>query len=107
MDENAIRDIFSALGPISIRRMFGGKGIYYNDVIIAVELRGELLLKADSVSKPEFEAAGCKQWTYTGSKHGKLVSMPYWSTPEAALDDPEEMAVWARKSYEAGLRTGK
>ncbi len=107
MDENAIRDMFSALGPVSIRRMFGGKGIYYNDVIVAVELRGELMLKADSVSAPEFEAEGCTQWTYTGSKHGKLVSMPYWTAPDATLDDPEEMAVWARKAYEAGLRAAK
>ena len=32
--------------------------------------------------------------------------MPYWTVPETAIDDPEEMALWARKAYEAGLRTG-
>jgi DNA transformation protein and related proteins len=107
VDNDAIIDLFAGLGQVNIRRMFGGKGIYYNDVIVAIEVRGELMLKADSVSAPEFEAAGCQQWTYTGSRHGKLVSMPYWSVPDAAVDDPDEMAVWARKAYEAGLRTGK
>jgi DNA transformation protein len=106
MDEDAIRDIFAALGPVAVRRMFGGKGIYYNDVIIAVEVRGELMLKADSVSVPDFTAAGSTQWTYSGAKNGKLVSMPYWTVPETAIDDPEELALWARKAYEAGLRTG-
>ena len=30
--------------------------------------------------------------------------MPYWSVPESALDDPDEMTMWARKAYQAGLR---
>jgi DNA transformation protein len=33
--------------------------------------------------------------------------MPYWSVPDSALDDPDEMVVWARRAYEAGLRSGK
>jgi DNA transformation protein len=33
--------------------------------------------------------------------------MPYWTVPDSAVDDPDEMAVWARKAYEAGLRAGK
>ena len=107
MDSDAISDLFAGLGPVSIRRMFGGKGIYHNGVIIAVELRGELRLKGDAELGREFVAAGCTQWTYTGSRHGKLVSMPYWTVPDGAVDDPDEMAVWARKSYEAGLRSGK
>jgi DNA transformation protein len=107
MTEDDIRDLFSGLGPVSVRRMFGGKGIYFDGVIIAVELRDELMLKGDATLAPELEAAGCLRWTYVGSRHGKQVSMPYWTVPEAALDDPDEMAVWARKSYEAGLRSEK
>ena len=107
MDNDAISDLFAGLGPIDIRRLFGGKGIYHRGVIVAIEIRGELMLKADDVLAPEYAAAGCRQWTYTGSRHGKLVSMPYWTVPDGAVDDPDEMAVWARKSYEAGLRVAK
>jgi DNA transformation protein len=107
MDEDAIADLFAGLGPVEIRRMFGGKGIYHKGVIIAVELRGELMLKGDAELAPELEAAGAKQWTYTHKRHGKPVSMPYWTVPDGAVDDPDEMAVWARKSYRAGLRAGK
>lgn len=107
MDNDAISDLFAGLGPVSIRRMFGGKGIYFDNVIIAIEIRGELMLKADAENAPELAAAGCIQWTYTGSRHGKLVAMPYWTVPDSAMDDPDEMAVWARKSYEAGLRARK
>lgn len=107
MTEADIADLFAGLGPVSVRRMFGGKGIYFDGVIIAIELRGELLLKADAESAPDFEAEGCVQWTYVGKRHGKTVAMPYWSVPESAVDDPDEMAIWARKAYEAGLRAGK
>jgi DNA transformation protein len=104
MENDAIADLFSGLGPVSIRRLFGGKGIYFDGVIVAIVLRGELMLKADAASAPDFAAAGARQWTYTGSRHGKLVAMPYWTVPDSAVDDPEEFASWARKAYEAGLR---
>jgi DNA transformation protein len=107
MDAEAIRDLFAAFGPVEIRRMFGGKGIYYRGVIIAIELRDEMMLKGDGELAPELEAAGCKRWTYTHRQSGRPVPMPYWTIPDTAVDDPDEMALWARKSYEAGLRSGK
>ncbi|MGA1803597.1 TfoX/Sxy family protein [Rhizobium sp. HT1-10] len=106
MDRLDIEEMFSALGPVSIRRMFGGKGIYHQGRIIALEFRDEMLLKADAVSAPEFEAAGARRWAYEG-KTGKPVNMPYWSIPEDAFDDAEVMAHWVRLAYEAALRVGK
>jgi DNA transformation protein and related proteins len=106
MDNDAIHDLFAGLGRISIRRMFGGKGIYFEGVIIALELStGSILVKADETSIPEFEAAGCEQWTYEGKS--KLVKMPYWTVPDEAYDDPEIMTEWARRAYQAALRVAK
>jgi DNA transformation protein len=107
MDNERLSELFESLGPITIKRLFGGKGIYFDGIIIAIEMRGDLLLKGDAEIAPDLLAAGSQQWTYTGSRHGKEVAMPYWSVPDSALDDPDEMAVWARKAYEAGLRSGK
>ena len=103
MDRDAIEEMFQALGPVTIKRMFGGKGIYHEGRILAVEVDGEILLKADARSGPEFEAAGSRQWSYEGKK-GKPVTMPYWTIPDEAFDDPEEMGVWVRRAYEAALR---
>lgn len=105
MDNDAIADLFAGLGPIQVKKLFGGKGIYHNGLIVAIELRGELMLKADAETAPDFAAAGCTQWTYVGSRHGKLVAMPYWTVPDGALDDADEMRPWARKAYEAALRS--
>jgi DNA transformation protein len=103
MDNAAIEEMFQGLGPVTIRRMFGGKGIYHFGRIIAIELRDEMLLKADEQSAPEFAEAGATQWVYDGKK-GTPVKMPYWSIPDEAYDDPDVMAKWVRLAYEAALR---
>jgi DNA transformation protein len=105
MDNEAIRDMFGGLGEVTIKRMFGGKGIYHQGKILALEVDGDILLKADPVSAPEFTAAGSRQWVYEGK--AKPVAMPYWSIPEAAVDDPDEMTKWVRLAWEAALRVKK
>lgn len=107
MDDEAIRDLFSGLGRVTVRRMFGGKGVYFDGLVFALEVDGEILLKADAASAPDFAAAGCRQWVYEGHIRKGPVAMPYWSIPDSAVDDPDEMAVWARKAYEASLRSRK
>ena len=104
MDDVEIEEMFAALGPVTIKRMFGGKGIYHRGLIVAIELRDEILLKADGVTAPAFEAAGARRWVYEGRK-GRVVGMPYWSIPDGAPDEPDAMAHWVRLAFEAALRS--
>ena len=106
MDNTDIEEMFQSLGPVTIKRMFGGKGIYHMGRILALEVDDELLLKADEISAPQFAVAGARRWAYEGKK-GKPINMPYWSIPEDAFDDPEIMARWVRLAYEAALRADK
>ncbi|MFC7064939.1 TfoX/Sxy family protein [Brucella rhizosphaerae] len=105
MDDQSLRDLFEGLGAISIRRMFGGKGIYHQGLIIALVVQDELLLKADAQTAPAFIEAGSTQWAYDSRKSGKPVAMPYWSVPDDAYDDPEIMTDWARLAFAASLRS--
>lgn len=98
-----IEDMFAALRPITIKAMFGGKGIYHQGLIVACAFDGDVVLKADAVSGPVFEAAGAQRWSYEG-KGGKVIMMPYWSIPDDAYDDPDQMAGWVRLAFEAALR---
>lgn len=104
MEDELIREMFDSLGDVTIKRMFGGKGIYHKGVILALEVSGEILLKADAESAPLFAEAGATQWVYEGKARSKPVAMPYWSVPDEAIDDPEEMARWVRLAWEAALR---
>lgn len=106
MDNAAIEEIFEGLGPVTIKRMFGGKGIYHRGLIIALDLKDEIMLKADGISGPAFEGAGARQWAYEGKK-GKPVLMPYWSIPDEAADDPEEMRRWVIMAFEAAVRVSQ
>ena len=103
MDDEHIRELFDSLGQVSIRRMFGGKGIYHEGLIVAVVLRGELMLKGDDRSGPDYEAAGGKRWFYEG-KTGRQVNMPYWTVPDSAFDDQDELSELTAKAYQTALR---
>lgn len=105
MEDITLRELFAGLGAISIRRMFGGKGIYHQGIIIALVIDDELLLKADAQSASAFMDAGSRQWSYQSKKTGKPVAMPYWSVPDDAYDDPDTMTDWAQTAFAAGLRT--
>ncbi|MGV3551894.1 TfoX/Sxy family protein [Rhizobium sp.] len=107
MDPDDIQDLFRAVGPVAIKRMFGGKGIYVDGRIIAVHLMGELMLKGDAEAGALYEKAGSHQWTYTHRKSTKPVAMPYWPIPSAAFDDPDEAEKWVRIALDAAIRWEK
>lgn len=103
MDAEDVAELFQSAGAISIRRMFGGLGVYQAGDIIALVLDGEILLKGDDATAPVLEAAGSRRWTYERAD-GRRAKMPYWSLPEAALDDPDAMARWIALAIGAGRR---
>ena len=50
-----LEDQFEPFGAISIRRMFGGGGVFHQDVMIGL-IAGEILyLKVDDRNRPDFE----------------------------------------------------
>ena len=103
MDAEAIRDIFRSLGPVQIRRMFGGKGIYQDEVMFALEAAGELYLKADSESIAFLESLGSRPFTFE-TKDGRTTLTSYWLMPESALDDPDEAREFANMALAAARR---
>ncbi|CAL1691893.1 hypothetical protein MMB232_02048 [Brevundimonas subvibrioides] len=98
-----VREHFTALGEIEIKRMFGGAAVYAHGLIFALLDDGTVWLKVDEINAPLLKAAGSHQFTYP-TKGGEMMSMAYWSLPEAALDDPKEAVDWARQSIDAALR---
>ncbi len=95
-------DLFSELGPVSLRKMFGGQGLYHDGVIIGLVIGDELFLKTDAVTRSAFEQAGGEPFTYLGK--GKPVVMSYLSPPVEALESAQAMEPWARLAWEAALR---
>ena len=94
-----IRDLFSGIGPVQVRRMFGGAGVYLDDACFALVIDDEIYMRGDDTLAAEFEDAGADRWVYDNGKRGP-VAMPYWRLPDSAQDDPDEATDWARKSLE-------
>lgn len=94
-------ELLGALGPARARRMFGGHGIYVDDLFIALIALDRLYLKTDEGTRAAFAAAGCEPFVYTGQD--KPVTMSYWTVPPEAMESPAEMLPWARRAMQAAL----
>ncbi len=97
-----LKELFSAFGPVSIRRMFGGAGIFADGLMIALVSDDEIFLKADQQTIPTLEAEGSRPFTY-GAKSRRVV-VSYWRLPDRLLDDPEELGNFARSALGAAHR---
>ncbi len=102
-----IRDLFEPFGPVSLRRMFSGVAISADGITFALVIRGMIYLKVDDASIPDFEREGSQPFTYTrarGPRANKPVAMSYWRLPGRLYDDPDELAQWARRSFDIARR---
>jgi DNA transformation protein len=105
VDREDIAELFSAFGPVSVRRMFSGFGLYADDVCFSLFLRGELYLKADETTAPRFAAEGSRPFSYTQPTSGKVVTVnSFWRLPERLYDDPDDLAEWAKVAVAAAHR---
>jgi DNA transformation protein len=96
-------DTLSPLGPVRVRRMFGGAGLFLEGVMFGLVAYDEFYLKTDADADPVFAAAGCPSFRYEAAGRPAIV-MSYRRIPEAALDDPAELLRWARVGVEAAFR---
>ena len=102
MDADSLKALFEPFGPVTVRRMFGGSGIYAEGLCFAIEADGDVYIKADALTHPTFSAAGSAPFTYV--MNGKPKSMSYWRLPEIAHDEPDELRRWAGLGFEAARR---
>lgn len=102
--EYVVHDLLSALPGVRARAMFGGWGIYKEDVIFAIIVDDQLYFKVDKTNQGQYERHGSRPFTY--QSRGKSVAMSYWEVPAEVIDDREEVTRWAEESYHIS-RQGK
>jgi len=95
-------ELLAPLGALRSRRMFGGYGIYADEIFIAIIAFEQLWLKADAETIPAFQQAGCAPFRY--DKQGQVMTMAYYAAPEEAMESPALMQPWARLALAAALR---
>ena len=95
-------ELMQPIGPVQAKRMFGGHGIFLEDLMFGLVTDNILYLKADNESENEFISQGLEAFSY--QKQGKTQTLSYYQAPEESLEDSDEMYVWANKAYGAALR---
>jgi DNA transformation protein and related proteins len=95
-------ELLAPLGAVRAKRMFGGHGLYVDDLFVALIVFERLYLKVDAQTQPVFHAAGCEPFVYDGKD--KPITVSYWTVPAEAMESPHLMAPWARQAIEAALR---
>jgi DNA transformation protein len=96
--KDLVRDLLGAFGPVTIRNMFGGAGIYADGVMFALLADDVLYLKTDEISAQAFRTEGMEPFTYLTEGKGPVV-MSYFEVPPRLLEEPEELAAWAREAH--------
>lgn len=91
------------LGPVRARAMFGGFGIYHEDVMFALIADDRLYLKTDEEIRDRFAGAGSEPFAYARGD-GERIVMSYWSAPSGTLDDPAALLPWAELGLAAARR---
>jgi DNA transformation protein len=96
-----VRELFAGVGPVHVKRMFGGAGGYADGVMFLLLADDAVYLKTDEALRTELGSEGSAPFVWepkSGPRAGEKVDMGYWRLPDAALDDPELAAEWGRKA---------
>lgn len=94
-------ELLSPLGEARARRMFGGHGLYVDDLFVAIVAGERLYLKAGAEAAQHFGAAGGEPFTY--ERDGRRAALGFWTPPAEAMESPELMRPWARLALQAAL----
>lgn len=100
-----LAEVFESFGEIRSRRMFGGFGIYHEELMFGLVAGDVLYLKADDRSAPSFTERGLAAFEYR--KQGRQMRLSYYQAPEEIFDDSEAARLWATRAFEAALRSRK
>jgi DNA transformation protein len=100
-----VEEMFAVIDGTSVRKMFGGLGVFRRGIMYALVADDVLYLKADEATSPGYEAEGSQQWVYDG--RDRAMPMPYWRLPDRLFDEPDEFREWALAAFAVAERTTK
>lgn len=98
-----LKECLGEMGPITVRRMFGGAGVYADGVMFALVAGDALYFKTDETTRGAFDAEGLGPFVFASK--GKDMRTSYWRAPDRLFDDPSEMVTWGRTALDAARRS--
>jgi DNA transformation protein len=96
-----VEEQLAQVTAITLRRMFGGVGIYSGGFFFALMDNDTLFFKVDESNRLDYEARGMHQFRPFGDDR---MSLGYYEVPAEVLEDAELLRAWVRKSVAAAMR---
>jgi DNA transformation protein and related proteins len=90
-----------AVPNVQARRMFGGVGLYGDDLIFAIIFDDVFYLKVDDTTRADFESRGMPAFRPFGNE---AATMQYYQLPEEVLEDPEALQSWVARAFDVSRR---
>lgn len=99
-DPHRFDDLFLTFGPITLKRFFGGEGIYTGDIMIGMIFSDTIYFKTDDETRKSFLAEGTKPFSFKKHSTGETVITTWYALPDRLYDEPDELAQWARAAFD-------
>ncbi|MCI0658788.1 MAG: TfoX/Sxy family protein [Acidobacteria bacterium] len=96
-----VQEQLEQVTPVTLRRMFGGVGVYSQGFFFALMDNDTLFFKVDESNRSDYEARGMGPFRPFGDERG---SLQYYELPAEVLEDAELLRSWVRKSVSAAMR---
>ena len=105
--QDYVEDLFSPLGRIKVRPMFGAKGIYAGEDMFAILEKDRIYVKIDDEAKAELAAAGSAPFIWTNPKTGQTLTMSYMALSDAIMQDRQAVTEWAQRGLSIVIQARK
>ena len=96
-----VEDALERLPELTVRRMFGGAGIYSEDTMFGILHAGRVYLKTSPATLNAFLERGSGPFR---PRRGSVLKS-YYEVPADVLDDVDELLAWSRRALEAARST--
>ena len=101
------KELFAPFGDIRVRKMFGGAGVYCDDMMFALLDDDAMFLKVDEETRKAFVRRGLAPFSYELSDGTRNEMTGYYAAPEEIFDDEDELKRWATLALDAASRAAK
>ena len=98
-----VLELLEPVDGVSLRRMFGGAGLFCHGVMFGLIAGDRLYFKVGDGNRADFESAGCVPFSYA-TKNGQHGILSYYEAPDSLFDEQDEMLDWARKALDEALK---
>ena len=95
----------AGLSQVRPRRMFGGVGLYSDEVFFAIITDDTVYLRVDEASRADFVARGMGAFRPYADR--PEVSMSYFEVPAEVLEDAGTLVAWSTRAVAAALAAAK